>query len=162
MNFFSPYRHEFLRVASCVPRIEVADPAFNLAQTLDLARKGDAQKIALMIFPELGISAYAIDDLLFQDALLERVEVALADITAASRDLFPVLVVGAPLRRHGQLFNCAIFIYRGSILGIVPKIYLPNYREFYEVRQCTSGAGIRNATINVAGCCVPFGVDLLF
>jgi NAD+ synthase (glutamine-hydrolysing) len=162
MNFFSPYRHEFLRVASCVPRIEVADPAFNAAQTLDLARKGDAQKIALMIFPELGISSYAIDDLLFQDALLERVEEALAEITAASREFFPVLVVGAPLRRHGQLFNCAIVIYRGSILGIVPKIYLPNYREFYEVRQCTSGAGIRDAAINVAGSSAPFGADLLF
>jgi NAD+ synthase (glutamine-hydrolysing) len=162
MRFFSPYRHEFLRVASCVPRIEVADPTFNLAQTLDMARKGDAQKIALMIFPELGISAYAIDDLLFQDALLERVELALADIVAASRELFSVLVVGAPLRRQGQLFNCAIVIYRGSILGVVPKIYLPNYREFYEVRQCTSGAGIRDAAIDVAGRSVPFGIDLLF
>ena len=162
MTFFSPYRHEFLRVASCVPRIEIGDPAFNVAQTLDLARQGDAQKIALMIFPELGISAYAIDDLLFQDALLDRVEAAVADITAASRDLFPVLVVGAPLRRRGQLFNCAVVVYRGTVLGIVPKTYLPNYREFYEVRQCTSGADIRGATINVAGRNVPFGIDLLF
>jgi NAD+ synthase (glutamine-hydrolysing) len=162
MNFFSPYRHEFLRLAACVPRIEVGDPAFNVAQTLDLARQGDAQKIALMIFPELGMSAYAIDDLLFQDALLDRVEAAVADITAASRDLFSVLVIGAPLRRRGQLFNCAVVIYRGTILGVVPKIYLPNYREFYEVRQCTSGAGIRGGTINVVGCSVPFGVDLLF
>jgi NAD+ synthase (glutamine-hydrolysing) len=162
MTFFSPYRHEFLRVASCVPRIEIGDPAFNVMQTLDLACQGDAQKVALMIFPELGISAYAIDDLLFQDALLDRVEAAVADIMAASRDLFPVLVVGAPLRRRGQLFNCAVVIYRGTILGIVPKIYLPNYREFYEVRQCTSGAGIRGATINVAGRNVPFGIDLLF
>jgi NAD+ synthase (glutamine-hydrolysing) len=162
MNFFSPYRHEFLRLAACVPRIEVGDPAFNVAQTLDLARQGDAQKIALMIFPELGMSAYAIDDLLFQDALLDRVEAAVADITAASRDLFSVLVIGAPLRRRGQLFNCAVVIYRGTILGVVPKIYLPNYREFYEVRQCTSGAGIRGGTINVVGRSVPFGVDLLF
>ena len=77
MSFFSPYRHEFVRVAACVPRIGVGDPAFNVAQTLDLVRSGDAQKIALMIFPELGISAYAIDDLLFQDALLDRVEAAL-------------------------------------------------------------------------------------
>jgi NAD+ synthase (glutamine-hydrolysing) len=162
MTFFSPYRHEFLRVASCVPRIEIGDPAFNVVQTLDLARHGDAQKIALMIFPELGISAYAIDDLLFQDALLDRVEAAVADITAASRDLFPVLVIGAPLRRRGQLFNCAVVIYRGTILGIVPKIYLPNYREFYEVRHCTSGAGIHSEAIDVAGRSVPFGVDLLF
>jgi NAD+ synthase (glutamine-hydrolysing) len=162
MNFISPYRHEFLRLAACVPRIGVGDPAFNVAQTLDLVRAGDAQKIALMIFPELGISAYAIDDLLLQDALLDRVETALLEITEASRKLFPAVVVGAPLRRRGQLFNCAVLIYRGTILGIVPKTYLPNYREFYEVRQCTSGAGIRNATIDIAGRTVPFGVDLLF
>ena len=162
MNFISPYRHEFLRLAACVPRIGVGDPAFNVAQTLDLVQRGDAQKIALMIFPELGISAYAIDDLLLQDALLDRVETALLDITEASRELFPAVVVGAPLRRRGQLFNCAVLIYRGTILGIVPKTYLPNYREFYEVRQCTSGAGIRNATIDIAGRTVPFGVDLLF
>jgi NAD+ synthase (glutamine-hydrolysing) len=162
MNFFSPYRHEFVRVAACVPSIGIADPAFNAAQTLDLVRRGDAQKIAVMIFPELGISAYAIDDLLFQDALLDRVEAALDEIATASRELFPVFVVGAPLRRRGQLFNCAVVIYRGAILGIVPKIYLPNYREFYEVRQCTSGAGIRDTEIEVAGRSIPFGVDLLF
>jgi NAD+ synthase (glutamine-hydrolysing) len=162
MSFFSPYRHEFLRVAACVPRIGVGDPAFNVAQTLDLVRSGDSQKIALMIFPELGVSAYAIDDLLFQDALLDRVEAALAEIMAASRDLFPIILVGAPLRRRGQLFNCGVVIYRGRMLGIVPKTYLPNYREFYEVRQCTSGAGIRGAEIEVAGRRVPFGVDLLF
>ncbi len=162
MSFFSPYRHEFIRVAACVPRIGVGDPAFNIVQTLDLVRRGDAQKIALMIFPELGISAYAIDDLLFQDALLDRVEAAIAEIAAASRELFPVIVVGAPLRRRGQLFNCAVVIHRGAILGIVPKTYLPNYREFYEVRQCTSGSGIRGAEIKVADRSVPFGVDLLF
>ena len=162
MSFFSPYRHEFIRVAACVPRIGVGDPAFNIVQTLDLVRRGDAQKIALMIFPELGISAYAIDDLLFQDALLDRVEAAIAEIAAASRELFPVIVVGAPLRRRGQLFNCAVVIHRGAILGIVPKTYLPNYREFYEVRQCTSGSGIRGAEIEVADRSVPFGVDLLF
>jgi NAD+ synthase (glutamine-hydrolysing) len=162
MSFFSPYRHEFVRVAACVPRIGVGDPAFNAAQTLELVRHGDAQKIAVMIFPELGLSAYAIDDLLLQDALLDRVETALGDIATASRDLFPTIVVGAPLRRRGQLFNCAAVISRGTILGVVPKIYLPNYREFYEVRQCTSGAGIRAVQIEVAGQNVPFGVDLLF
>jgi NAD+ synthase (glutamine-hydrolysing) len=133
-----------------------------VAQTLDLVRRGDAQKIGLMIFPELGISAYAIDDLLFQDALLDRVETAVAQLASASHELFPIVVVGAPLRRQRRLFNCAVVIYRGTILGVVPKIYLPNYREFYEVRQCTSGSGMRDAYIDVAGCSVPFGVDLLF
>ena len=162
MSFFSPYRHEFLRIAACVPRIGIGDPAFNAAQTLELLHRADAQKIAVMIFPELGISAYAIDDLLFQDALLDRVEVALAELAEASRHLFPVFVVGAPLRRRGQLFNCAVAIFRGKIIGAVPKNYLPNYREFYEVRQCTSGAGIRGVHIDIAHSSVPFGVDLLF
>jgi NAD+ synthase (glutamine-hydrolysing) len=98
MAFLSPYEHEFLRVAACVPRIEVGDPDFNVARTLELAREGDKQKIGVLIFPELGISAYAIDDLLFQDALLDKVESALDEITKSSQDLFPVLFVGAPLR----------------------------------------------------------------
>jgi NAD+ synthase (glutamine-hydrolysing) len=162
MAFFSPYWHEFLRVAACVPRIEVGDPDFNVARTLELACEGDKQKIGVLIFPELGISAYAIDDLLFQDALLDKVESALDEITKNSQDLFPVLFVGAPLRRRGQLFNCAVVIHRGKIIGAVPKIYLPNYREFYEKRHCTSGAGIRKAAVDIAGRSVPFGVDLLF
>ncbi len=162
MNFFSPYRHEFLRVASCVPHVEVADPEFNLAQTIDLARQGDLAHVALMVFPELGISAYAIDDLLFQDALLDRVETAIRQIAATSRELFPVLIVGAPLRRRGQLFNCGVVIHRGAILGAVPKSYLPNYREYYELRHCKSGAAMEKTIIEIAGCTVPFGVDLLF
>jgi NAD+ synthase (glutamine-hydrolysing) len=162
MNFWSPYGHEFVRVASCVPGVEVGDAAFNVAQTLDLARRGHERKIALMIFPELGISAYAIDDLLFQDALLDRVETGIVEIAEASRGLFPVLVVGAPLRCGGQLFNCAVVIHRGSILGAVPKTYLPNYREFYEARHFASGAGVRNVAIELGGRSVPFGTDLLF
>jgi NAD+ synthase (glutamine-hydrolysing) len=162
MNFWSPYGHEFVRVASCVPGVEVGDAAFNVAQTLDLARRGHERKIALMIFPELGISAYAIDDLLFQDALLDRVESGVIEIAEASRDLFPLLVIGAPLRRNGQLFNCAIAIHHGAILGAVPKTYLPNYREFYEGRHFASGASIRNTAIDLGGHSVPFGTDLLF
>ena len=162
MNFWSPYGHEFVRIASCVPRVEVGDPAFNVGQTVDLARQGDERKIALMIFPELGISAYAIDDLLFQDALLDRVERGIVEMAEASRDFFPALIVGAPLRRNGQLFNCAIVIYRGALLGVVPKSYLPTYREFYERRHFASGAAIRNAVIDVGGQSIPFGTDLLF
>src|SRR5580698_9175375 len=162
MNFWSPYGHEFVRVASCVPGVEVGDAAFNVAQTLDLARRGHECKIALMIFPELGISAYAIDDLLFQDALLDRVESGVIEIAEASRDLLPLLVIGAPLRRNGQLFNCAVVVHRGAILGAVPKTYLPNYREFYEGRHFASGASICNTTIELGGHSVPFGTDLLF
>ena len=142
-EFHSLYSHEFVRIASCVPRIEVGDPVFNTAETLRLAEQGDAANVALMVFPELGISAYAIDDLLLQDALLDAVVQGIERIRDASRKLFPVLIVGAPLRHSGRLYNTGVAIYRGEILGAVPKTYLPNYREFYERRHFASGAGVR-------------------
>ena len=156
------YSHDFARIAAAVPRVEPADPQFNAEATLKLAAQGHAASAAVMVFPELGISAYAIDELLMQDAVLDAVEAALARIAGASRELFPVLIVGAPLRRAGRLYNAAVVIHRGRILGAVPKTYLPNYREFYEHRYFTSGAGVRGCEIAVAGQTAPFGVDLLF
>ena len=141
-SFFSPYSHEFVRLAACVPHVAVADPRQNADNVLDLLASGDKGRIALMVFPELGISAYAIDDLLFQDAVLDEVERQLDRLIAASRDLFPVFVVGAPLRHRGHLYNCGAVVHRGQLLGVVPKVYLPNYREFYERRQLTSGEDI--------------------
>lgn len=161
MDFHSLYSHEFIRIASCVPRARVADPQFAAEETIRLAREGDANSTAVMLFPELGLSSYAIDDLLFQDALLDAVDAAIARICAASTDLFPVLVIGAPLRRAGRLYNAGIVIHRGAILGAVPKTYLPTYREFYESRHFTSGAGV-TGHIAIAGQEVPFGTDLLF
>ena len=162
MDFHSLYSHEFLRIAACVPRASVGDPAFAVAQTLELAAQGHAAATAVMVFPELGLSSYAIDDLLFQDALLDAVERAIAQLVEASRDLFPVLVVGAPLATEGRLYNTAVVIHQGRILGVVPKSYLPNYREFYERRHFTPGFGAVGRTLSVAGQEVPFGVDLLF
>ncbi|MEW6123758.1 MAG: NAD(+) synthase [Pseudomonadota bacterium] len=161
MDFFSLYSHDFIRIASCVPRARVADPDFAADETLRLAQEGHAAGVAILLFPELGLSSYAIDDLLFQDALLDAVETALARIRDASRGLDPVLVVGAPLRAAGRLYNCGIVIHKGAILGAVPKTYLPNYREFYEQRHFTTGAGT-GGTIEVCGTDVPFGTDLLF
>ena len=161
-DFHSLYSHDFLRVAAATPRVAVADPAFNLAETLKLAGEADAKKAGLVAFPELGISAYAIDDLLLQDALLEAVDKALGELVEASRELYPVIVVGAPLRLDGRLYNTGVAIHRGEVLGVVPKIHLPNYREFYERRHFTSGAGVRGRTIQVAGQEAPFGIDLLF
>ncbi len=161
-EFYSMYNHDFIRVATCVPSTEVADPDFALKETLRLAELGHAENSAVMLFPELGLSSYAIDDLLLQDALLESVERAVMQIVAASKTLYPVLVVGAPLRREGRLYNTAVVIHRGAILGVVPKSYLPTYREFYEHRHFTPGAGVTNAFIALSGERVPFGVDLLF
>jgi NAD+ synthase (glutamine-hydrolysing) len=161
-DFFSLYSHEFVRVACCVPRTRVADAAYNLAETLRLAGEGDKARTAIMVFPELGLSSYAIEDLLLQDALLDQVEHSIARVVAASNELFPILIVGAPLRVAGRLYNTAIVIHRGVILGVVPKTYLPNYREFYEKRHFVSGANVIEPIIRLASQQVPFGTDMLF
>src|SRR5437763_2165062 len=161
-EFFSPYRHEFVRVGVCVPQVAVAEPARNGDQVLELVVQGAKAGIALLVFPELCLSAYSIDDLLFQDAVLDAVAGQVDRLVAASRKLNPVLVVGAPLRWRGRLYNCGLAIHRGKLLGIIPKIFLPNYREFYERRHFTSGEGLRGGTITVAGHEAPFGADLLF
>jgi NAD+ synthase (glutamine-hydrolysing) len=161
-SFFSPYGHEFVRVAACVPRVAVADPRQNADNVLELLASGDKARVALMVFPELGLSAYGIDDLLFQDAVLDAVEQQIDRLISASRELFPVFVVGAPLRHRGRLYNCGVVLHRGRLLGVVPKVYLPSYREFYERRQLTSGEDIAGQSIQVAGCETVFGRDLLF
>src|SRR3712207_1577141 len=161
-EFFTPYAHEFVRVGVCVPRIEPADPVFNVERTLELLERAEAQKVALLAFPELGISAYAIDDLLLQDALLDAVHDGIGRLVEASRKGFTTFVVGAPLADAGRLYNCAVVIAQGEILGVVPKIFLPNYREFYERRWFTSGVDVYDRTILVAGRTAPFGRDLLF
>ena len=106
--FFSPYRHEFVRVAACVPQVAVAAPSRNAENVLGLLADGDRARVALMVFPELCLSAYAIDDLLFQDAVLDAVERQIDRLICASRELLPVFVVGAPLRLQGRLYNCGV------------------------------------------------------
>jgi NAD+ synthase (glutamine-hydrolysing) len=145
-----------------VPRTEVAGVAANLSETVALARQRHECKAALMAFPELGLSAYTIEDLLFQDALLTAVEQAIDRPLRGFQRSFPILIVRAPLRDALGLFNTGVVIHRGSLLGVVPKTYPPNYREFYEKRHFASGAGIRDRDITIAGRRVPFGVDLLF
>nr|MEA2797272.1 hypothetical protein [Phenylobacterium sp.] len=160
--FHAIHSHGFVRVAACTPAVAVGDPGFNAAETLTLAKEGHARSVDLMLFPELGLSAYAIDDLFLQDALLSRVEAEIAGLVAASKKLAPVLIVGAPLQHGGALYNCAVVIARGRILGVTPKSFLPNYREFYENRWFAPGAGVTGLTMELAGQSVPFGTDLVF
>ena len=155
-------RESVVRVAACTPRISVGDPASNAQETLLLLREGERRDVDLMLFPELGISAYAIDDLLLQDALLDAAEAAIARLVEASRPLRPVFIVGAPVRRNGRPYNCGIAIRGGRVLGVTPKSFLPNYREFYEARWFAPGAGIVQETVAIAGQRVPFGPDLIF
>ncbi|WP_319450771.1 MULTISPECIES: NAD(+) synthase [unclassified Mycobacterium] len=161
MDFFSAYRHGFVRVAACTHHTTLADPAANAESVLRIARECHDEGVALAVFPELTLSGYSIEDILLQDGLLDAVEAAVADVVAASRELLPVLVVGAPLRHRNRIYNTALVIHRGSVLGVVPKSYLPTYREFYERRQLAPGDDVRG-NIRIAGADVPFGPDLLF
>ena len=161
-NFNSIYSHGFVRVAVCVPHVRVADPAYNAGHTSALAARASEAGAAVALFPELGISSYAIDDLLQQEALLDGVLAGISRIVEESRLLTPVLLVGAPLRFENRLFNCAVVIYRGQVLGVVPKTYLPSYREFYETRQFSAARHAVGREVQFLGDTVPFGNDLLF
>jgi NAD+ synthase (glutamine-hydrolysing) len=142
--FEAIHRHGFVRVAAATPVASSGDVAFNVKETVGLAREGHERGADLIVFPELNISSYAVDDLHLQEAFLDAVEEGIADLCKQTADLSPVLAVGAPLRRNGRLYNCALAISRGRILGVVPKSFLPNYREYYE------NAGSRWASASTA------------
>src|SRR6478736_210732 len=161
MDFYSAYRHGFVRVAACTHHTTIADPAANAETVLRLARACHDDSVALAVFPELTLSGYSIEDILLQDTLLDSVEDALLDVVVSSAELMPVLVVGAPLRYQHRIYNTAVVIHRGRVLGVVPKSYLPTYREFYERRQVAAGDDQRGV-IRLGGAAVPFGPDLLF
>ncbi len=160
--FDSLYSHGFVRVAAGVPHVRVADPAFNAARTLALARRASDAGAAIVVCPELGLSAYTNEDLFHQEALLRAVLEALSLLRAESASVAPLLVVGAPLQAEHGLFNTAVVIHRGRLLGVVPKSYLPEYREFYEKRQFRAARDVIGDSIELLGETVPFGPDLQF
>ncbi|MEW5424686.1 NAD(+) synthase [Amorphus sp. 3PC139-8] len=162
LSFHNLYRHGFVRVAAATPRVALANPEENAARIIEMAKEADAERVALVLFPELCISGYAIDDLLQQDALLGAVRTAIARIVDASASLRPLLLVGAPLMLNDRLYNAALAIQGGRILGIVPKSYLPNYREFYEGRHFTPASGASADCVRLLGDDIPFGSDLIF
>ena len=153
--------HGLVRLAAATPEASVADVGANAAAILRLAREAAGKGADIVLFPELSLSSYAIDDLHLQDALLDRVEAEIGRLVEASADL-PVLLVGAPVRRSGRLYNAALVIAGGKLLGVVPKSYLPNYREYYEKRWFAPGAGLAGLEVDVAGHRAPFGPDLIF
>ncbi|GGR88427.1 NAD(+) synthase [Streptomyces aureoverticillatus] len=162
MNFWSIYQQGFARVAACTGHAAIADPSANAEAVLRHGRRCAGEGVAVAVFPELCLSGYSIEDLLLQDVVLDQVEEALTAVVAGSAELLPVLVLGAPLRHRHRIYNCAVIVHRGRILGVAPKSYVPNYREFYERRQIATGDDERGGTIRVGGVEVPFGTDLLF
>lgn len=161
-NFFSLYSHSFARVAVAVPQLAVADVDFNLRQTLDLAQQAAGAGAVAAVFPELGLTGYSNDDLFHQSALLDAAIEGLKVLLDESKNLPLLMLVGMPLAFEDQLFNVAAAILDGRILGVVPKTYLPNYREFYEKRQFASAADALSDEIDLLGQRVPFGSQLIF
>ncbi len=168
-DFASAYRHGFARVAACTLPVAAADPARNAEAVIEQVRLRHEEGVAVALFPELSLSGYAIDDLLLQDVLLDEVDRAVVTVATATKTLLPVVVVGAPLRHGNRLFNCAVVIHRGEVLGVVPKSNLPNYREFYEKRHFAAGDDTRSDWFHAPHWPgadeegdLPFGPDLIF
>ncbi|MEO6907975.1 MAG: NAD(+) synthase, partial [Abditibacteriaceae bacterium] len=161
-NFLSLYTHHFVRVAVAAPLLVLADVDFNVRQTIDLARQAVAAGAVVALFPELGLTGYSNDDLFHQSALLNAANDGLKVLLEESKKLPLLMLVGMPLMHEDQLFNVGIAMLQGKILGVVPKTYLPNYREFYEKRQFASAADTRSDEINLLGQRVPFGSQLIF
>ncbi len=152
----------FVRVAAAIPNLRVADCAFNIAQISELVYKGEKEKVQVICFPELSITAYTCADLFLQQKLLIDAEKALYDLQMLTFSTTAVIIVGIPLYVQNQIFNTAVVIQSGHILGVVPKINLPNHNEFYEKRWFTSGANVDTKSILLSGEQVPFGADLIF
>ncbi|EHH67799.1 NAD(+) synthase [Gluconobacter morbifer] len=160
-RFHSLYHQEFARIAACTLPVTLAVPEENGRRIRAILEDCDRQGVAVAVFPELGLTGYTLDDLRFQDVVLSGAEEALRDLARDTQSLMTVAVVGVPLRRGDLLYNCAAVLHRGRVLGIVPKSWLPRYREFYEPRQFTAGLGT-TGTVCFQGEEVPFGTDLLF
>ena len=139
IEFHSAYDQGFARVAAVTLPVVPVDPAANAAAIIEQARSLGDDGVCLAAFPELCLTGYAIDDLLLSDVLLSDVLAAIETLRAASTDLLPALVVGAPLRLGDRLYNCALVIQGGRVRGVAPKSYLPTYREFYEKRHFAPG-----------------------
>jgi NAD+ synthase (glutamine-hydrolysing) len=161
-EFHSPRTHGFVRVAAATPVVHIADPAANAREHIDLIRKAGEAGTDLVVFPELSLSAYAIDDLHLQAALLDAVEAQLPALATAAGEAGLAAVVGAPIRHGDRLLNCAVLLAGGEIVGAVPKTYLPNYREYYEKRWFSPGDDIGAETLRIAGSDSWIGTRLLF
>ena len=160
--FHSIHRHGLIRVAAATPLASVGDVDANADAAIALAKHGDTEGVDLIVYPELNITSYAIDDLHLQAAQQQASAAAVLRVASETAKLKPVLLLGAALVRNGRLYNCAVAIHRGRVLGVVPKTFLPNYREYYEKRWFASGMGLAGLTIDLGGDAVPFGTDLIF
>ncbi len=152
----------FVRVAAAIPALRVADCDFNVSQLAAMVIESETEKVQVICFPELSITAYSCADLFLNQQLVENAKNALEKLLQLTSNTSQVVIVGMPIRIYDQLFNTAVVLQRGKVLGVVPKTNLPNHNEFYEKRWFSSGKDTNVETIDLLGENIPFGTDLLF
>ncbi len=155
-------KHGFVRVGAVVPKLKVGDVLYNESETLKALKDAAAKDIELLVFPELGLTGYTMADLFHQDVVQEQVLESLKRIVDASKKIKIIFTVGLPIFIEGKLFNCGAVITQGKILGIVPKTYIPGYKEFYEERWFASARDLISKEIELFGQIIPVGTDILF
>ena len=151
----------FVRCASAVPKLKVADCKYNTGEIIKLINAASQKDVELLVFPELCITGYTCADLFFQSSLINTAEECLSMIAEATKNKNTVVVVGLPVNIGNSLYNCSVAVYDGDILGAVPKTYIPNYGEYYEKRWFKSGKDLKGG-IALCGQSVPVGTNLLF
>ena len=154
--------HGFVKVASAIPSVKVADCQYNVEQIESLIVQAEGHGVEIICLPELSLTAYTCQDLFQQQLLLDEAEMALIHLMNFTRSLDIISIVGMPVPYKGSLLNCAAVIQKGKILGMIPKTYLPNYKEFYEKRWFTSGIDIAAGSLLICGQQVPLNQFILF
>lgn len=152
----------FVKVAAAVPRVKIADCKYNAGQLESLIAIADGKGVQIITFPEMCITAYTCGDLFGQQLLLEEAEMGLMQILNNTRQLDIISILGMPIAVNSTVINAAVVIQKGKILGVVPKTYLPNYKEFYEQRWFTSALQVAEDNVRLCGQIVPMGTNLLF
>ena len=154
--------HQLIKVCTATPKLHLADCAKNAEETIYCIKEAAKNKASMIVFPELSLTGYSCEDLFFQSTLIDAAEKATKTILEATKDLSLLAIIGAPVKNEGHLYNCAIVILKGKILGIVPKTYLPNYGEFYEKRWFALGSVMNADSMTYAGMKVPMSTQLIF
>ncbi len=154
--------HSFVKVAAAVPFVRVADCQYNIERIEGMIRKADVKGVEIVTFPELCITGYSCADLFLQPFLIKDAERALLELVESTKDVKAMVLVGMPMRVEEKLFNVAVAFQEGKILGAIPKTYLPNYREFQEIRWFSSAKDLQFTVIRIGNFDVPIGHNLLF
>lgn len=155
-------KYNFFRVSLCVPEFKISNVKFNKGVIIDKIKEASENNSSLILFPELSITGYTCEDLFLNTTLINESINSIFEIARMTKDQEILSIIGAPISNNNKLYNCAVFINKGKIIGIVPKIFLPNYMEFYENRYFISGVESYEKEIKINGLTIPFGNDLIF